>query len=76
MKFPKLVNKDYCTRSLPSLGAWIEVVTDMAIMFKELGRSLRWERGLKFLLRKFFTLGLLSLPSLGAWIEVTPSIPS
>ena len=33
--------------SLPSLGAWIEVLSEINEMYEDRGRSLRWERGLK-----------------------------
>ena len=56
--------------SLPSRGAWIEIFTSFLIRVKNLSRSPRGERGLKFDSGQKFNLPDLSLPSRGAWIEI------
>ena len=56
--------------SLPSLGAWIEVLSTQPDEYYTYCRSLRWERGLKFYNRRTRGGRTKSLPSLGAWIEV------
>ena len=56
--------------SLPTLGAWIEILPQLEIGNYILRRSLHWERGLKYLLINFIIIPTMSLPTLGAWIEM------
>ena len=57
-------------RSLPVLGAWIEILKRKNLPIKQVRRSLYWERGLKFRNPNNYLTGFESLPVLGAWIEI------
>ena len=56
--------------SLPSRGAWIEIVSELTGEQKETRRSPHGERGLKLGLVKLLLGDTSSLPSRGAWIEI------
>ena len=56
-------------RSLPSRGAWIEILTKYALDYVR-SRSPHGERGLKLSCGKCANGGGRSLPSRGAWIEI------
>ena len=56
--------------SLPTLGAWIEIVASPKSTIASACRSLHWERGLKFHGLPIISVSTWSLPTLGAWIEI------
>ena len=56
--------------SLPSRGAWIEILDHVLKMGGIIRRSPRGERGLKFFDCEDKILLPRSLPSRGAWIEI------
>ncbi len=56
--------------SLPSRGAWIEIVKICARTLIFTSRSLHGERGLKYYVASDVGTRLPSLPSRGAWIEI------
>ena len=58
--------------SLPSRGAWIEIVELTGHVSMDARRSPHGERGLKYLVFNGVQSGKFgSLPSRGAWIEIT-----
>ena len=58
------------TWSLPSRGAWIEMIRRAVLRRAERCRSLRGERGLKWKRMERHLQKVRSLPSRGAWIEI------
>ena len=56
--------------SLPSRGAWIEILPAWLIIALSDRRSPRGERGLKYKTLTNYLDKQLSLPSRGAWIEI------
>ena len=57
--------------SLPTRGAWIEMVYDgRAVGRWDVGRSPHGERGLKYFADLRYCRWILSLPTRGAWIEM------
>ena len=56
--------------SLPSQGAWIEIIADTPFLSTSFSRSLHRERGLKFFQLLIGSITIPSLPSQGAWIEI------
>ena len=56
--------------SLPSRGAWIEMIEGLTFVDGMYSRSPRGGRGLKSLDQRLVIYGMLSLPSRGAWIEI------
>ena len=56
--------------SLPSRGAWIEMLSGNVIPHEWYSRSPRGERGLKYEIDKEIMDCFESLPSRGAWIEM------
>ena len=59
--------------SLPPRGAWIEIEGRETIWNYPTCRSLRGERGLKFICIKVYFFLIASLPPRGAWIEMAGS---
>ena len=68
MPFPLVFGRSH--RSLPVLGAWIEISGQTVPRGSCLRRSPCGERGLKYLGGNPFTLRRKSLPVRGAWIEI------
>ena len=56
--------------SLPSRGAWIEIVSEAGELTWTASRSPHGERGLKFPPLTLPGIPITSLPSRGAWIEI------
>ena len=56
--------------SLPTRGAWIEILLILLLVVLLLRRSPHGERGLKSLPLLPAVYRLLSLPTRGAWIEI------
>ena len=61
--------------SLPSRGAWIEIIMARQYDQNIPGRSPHGERGLKSYSQHTVTVQGVSLPSRGAWIEISVSQP-
>ena len=57
--------------SLPTRGAWIEILGVESANGLVAGRSPHGERGLKSACRKYKIVKDLSLPTRGAWIEIS-----
>ena len=74
LKFWRGINRRLRTgESLPSRGAWIEIVFPPAWLTGGQCRSPRGERGLKWQGGAEMIGMILSLPSRGAWIEIFDS---
>ena len=56
--------------SFPAMGTWIEIGIDSANVRVYIGRSLQWERGLKYISIKILKIGQGSFPAMGTWIEI------
>ena len=70
LKSSKLASVAASNTSLPSRGAWIEILSGSRTMRAHSRRSPHGERGLKCTYTAPPRAGVPSLPSRGAWIEM------
>ena len=57
--------------SFPAMGTWIEIPSSRCPLLLSWGRSLQWERGLKFdIILRFLLVLRRSFPAMGTWIEI------
>ena len=70
LKYKIILLKDFLVASLPTRGAWIEIIPSAERATDYYSRSPHGERGLKCIVTILTVFLAASLPTRGAWIEI------